>query len=179
MSYVEALTGLGAATEAKAVTIFELFQAGQLTKAQTVATMASLISKANLQAASLADLSLAATLTLQTGAAVPATGITIRSGSVLVARGIREILDTPPKEADMLMRIQRIARTAPIDSGARAYSKAIKSQPRVQGWTRGLSPKACQLCRWWWRDGQVFSASKSMAHHPGCTCIQIPTVKEK
>lgn len=178
MTYVEKLTGLAGSTEAKATKIFDLYRAGQITKTEAIATMSSMISKANLKAAALADYSLAATLTLETGAAVPATGVTIRSGGTTLARSIRDILNTPTKDADMLMRVQRIARLEPIGSGARAYSRAIKAQPLVDGWVRGLSGKACQLCRWWWRDGQIWPDSHAMPHHKGCTCTQVPTLRE-
>ena len=179
MTYTEKLTGLGDATEVKATKIFELYRVGRITKTQAIATMSSLISKANLKAAALADYSLAATLTLATGTAVPATGVTVRSGGTVLARSIREILNTPAEDADMLMRVQRLARIEPIGAGARAYSKAIKAQPLVDGWVRGLSANACQLCRWWWRDGQLWPDTHAMPHHKGCTCTQIPTTRTK
>lgn len=176
MSYPETLVKLGTRTEAKAAEILALWQAGSISKTEAVGTMGSLIAKANVRATALADASLAATLSLETGSAVPAIGVTQRSGGTRMRRAIKEILDTPTADADMLMRVGRIARLEPIGQGARAYSRAIKAQPAVQGWVRGLDADPCQLCRWWWREGRVWPANHPMPHHKGCTCTQVPTV---
>ena len=114
MSYTEKVVALGARTEAKAIEILRLWKAGQISKTEAIGTMSSLIAKANVKATALADASLAATLTLETGEAVPAIGVTQRSGGTILRRAIREILNTPTTEADMLMRVQRIARLEPI-----------------------------------------------------------------
>lgn len=176
MSYTDSLVKLATTTEAKATKILQLWQAGKISKTEAVGTMGALISKANVKATALADASLAATLSLETGSAVPAIGVTQRSGGTTLRRAIREILDTPEAEADMLMRVQRIARLEPIGQGARAYSKAMAAQPAVEGWVRGLDSNPCQLCRWWYRDGRVWPKNHPMPHHKGCTCTQIPTM---
>lgn len=178
MSYVEKLSEMASSTEAKAVRIYELFKAGKISKTEAIGTMSAMVSKANLRAAALADYSLAATLTLETGQAVPATGVTVQSGGTKAMRAIKKILDTPTANADMLMRIQRFAHSEPLGAGARAYSKAIKTQPMVDGWVRGLDPDPCQLCQWWWRDGMIWPDSHPMPHHKGCMCFPIPTLRE-
>lgn len=83
MSYPESLVGLATRTESKALEILKLWQAGTISKTEAVGTMGALISKANVRATALADVSLAATLTLESGAAVPAVGVTQRSGGTL------------------------------------------------------------------------------------------------
>lgn len=176
MSYTEKVVALGARTEAKATEILRLWKAGQISKTEAIGTMSSLIAKANVKATALADASLAATLSLETGEAVPAIGVTQCSGGTILRRAIRKILNTPTTEADMLMRVQRIARLEPIGQAARAHSKALAAQPAVEGWVRGMDADPCQLCRWWYRDGRVWPKNHPMPHHKGCTCTQIPTM---
>ncbi|MBE0975350.1 hypothetical protein IH776_29380, partial [Escherichia coli] len=84
MSYTEKVVALGARTEAKATEILRLWKAGQISKTEAIGTMASLIAKANVKATALADASLAATLSLETGEAVPAIGVTQRSGGTIL-----------------------------------------------------------------------------------------------
>ena len=179
MSYLDKLTELASSTEAKAVRIYELFKEGKISKTEAIATMTAMVSKANLRAASLADYSLAATLSLETGKAVPAIGITVQSGGTKAARAIKKILDTPTANADMLMRVKRFAHSEPLGAAARGSSKAIQAQPMVEGWVRGLDPDPCQLCQWWWRDGRVWPKNHRMPHHKGCMCIQIPTLSAR
>lgn len=179
MTHHENLMRLTATTSKKVTDAYVLFQAGKISRTEATAVISSLISKANLQAAALADASLAATLTLKTGQAVPVTGVSIRSGGTTLARAVSKILTTPDKDADKLMRLQRIASTEPLGAAARASSKATKAQPLVEGWIRGLDPNPCQLCRWWSRDGQVWPKDHAMPHHKGCSCIQIPVTRER
>lgn len=179
MSYFEKLDAHAKATEAKALRILELFQAGKISKTETIGTMAALLSKANITAVALADYSLAATITLQTGVVTPALGVNLQSGGTRAKRAIKMILDTPTADADMAMRIGRLAHSEPLSAAARATDRAMSGQRLVEGWTRLLDPNPCQLCRWWWRDGQVWPKNHPMPRHKGCQCIQQPVFEEK
>lgn len=179
MSYFEMLDSLANATEAKALAILALYRDSKISKTEAVATMAALVSKANLRAAALSDFSLAATITLETGVAASPLGVTVQSGGTKAKRAIKQILDTPTAKADMAMRIGRLAHSEPLAAAVRASDKAIKGQPLVEGWVRQMDPDPCQLCRWWWRDGQVWPKDHPMPHHKGCQCIKKPVFTER
>ncbi|WP_417365046.1 hypothetical protein [Glutamicibacter arilaitensis] len=179
MSYFEKLDAHATATQAKALNILDLYRAGKITKTEAIATMSAMLGKANLRAAALADFSLAATITLETGIPTAATGVSIRNNSRVAGRAIKQILDTPTAKADMVMRIGRLARSEPLGAAVRASDRAMAAQPLVEGWVRKLDPDPCQLCRWWWRDGQVWPKNHPMPHHKGCQCIKEPVFTEQ
>lgn len=174
MSYFEKLSQLAETTEGKALVILELYRDGKISKTEATATMAAMVSKANLRAAALADYSLAATITLTTGTPTPAVGVKIRSNSTIAARAIKKILETPTDSADMAMRIGRFARSEPLGAAVRASDIAIVSQPQVVGWVRLMDPDPCEMCRWWWREGRVWPKNHRMPYHKGCQCQKQP-----
>lgn len=172
MSYRDEVRRLGAEAEAAVLTVFDLWDDGELDDDEAVARIAAIIAKANSQAVTLADLSLAATLML-------------RDGEPVATRGIVP----PPDDADRLTkaastllaisnvtrdRAARLGRCEPLEAAARAYSQAVEDSPKVDGWTRSVSGSGCELCTWWARDGQVWPADHPMPTHKGCTCTPIP-----
>lgn len=179
MSYFDKLDAHATATQAKALNILDLYRAGKITKTEAIATMSAMLGKANLRAAALADFSLAATITLETGIPTAATGVSVRNNSRVAGRAIKQILDTPTANADMAMRIGRLAHSEPLGAAVRASDRAMAAQPLVEGWVRKLDPDPCQLCRWWWRDGQVWPKNHRMPHHKGCQCIKEPVFTEQ
>ena len=80
-------------------------------------------------------------------------------------------------ENPSLARWERLARAEGQEAAARAYSDAVKRSPHVTGWRRGISGSACQLCRWWSRDGRVWAADHTMPTHKGCTCNPVPVTR--
>lgn len=180
MAYTDLLNRLASSTEDRVADVYALHKAGGITVTEAQAVIVAIIGKANLKAASLAALSLSATITLQTGKPAPVTAPPPTTAPASGQRKLRSlnsavatIFDTPEREADAVMRIKRLARLEPIDAASRAYSEEIARSGTVTGWTRGLSGKACQLCRWWWREGQVWPSTHRMPHHKGCTCTQV------
>lgn len=75
-------------------------------------------------------------------------------------------------------RLRRLALAETADSAADAYSRALTSDTRVTGWRRALDSGACQLCRWWWREGRVWSKEHPMPRHKGCLCAQAPVTEQ-
>lgn len=70
------------------------------------------------------------------------------------------------------MKLVRLVQGATVKAGQGGWSDQLRKDPNVEGWTRGLESDACQLCRWWWREGQVWPKDHVMPTHPGCTCYQ-------
>lgn len=83
-----------------------------------------------------------------------------------------------PDQYDVLMRLARLARAEYGEAGQRGYQKALQADTRIRGWTRGLEPDACQLCRWWWREGRVWPKGHAMPTHPGCMCTPVPSTDQ-
>ena len=75
-------------------------------------------------------------------------------------------------------RLRRLALAETADSAADAYSRALTSDDRVVGWTRALDSGACQLCRWWWREGRVWPRNHPMPRHKGDLCAQKPVTEQ-
>lgn len=177
MTYRDTLLGLAEDTERRVLAVFASYLDGDVDRDTAVRLIATIIAKANSGAASLADLSLAATLMLQQAEPVATVGILAAADDV----------DRLQKAATTLLaidnvttqRVARLARCEPLDAAAKAMNQGIQDQPTVVGWVRGLEPDACQLCRWWWREGQVWPADHPMPHHTGCTCVQVPTPMEE
>lgn len=77
---------------------------------------------------------------------------------------------------ELEQRLARLARSVVARAGQDAREQGIRSSPAVEGWTRGLDSKSCELCGWWWREGRVWPKSHHMPRHPGCTCVQVPVI---
>lgn len=179
MTYRDTLTRLGDRTAGQVAAIIAAWEAGKITDEEAVDLIAAYVEAANNRAVALADLSLAASLTLATGKAVTAVGLTPAVGDrerlTKAATTLLSVLqDTPDPRA----RAERLGRAEPLTAAARARGEAIERQPSVTGWTRSVSGSGCQLCTWWSRDGRVWPASHRMPTHKGCTCTQTPTVRE-
>lgn len=175
MTYQDELEAAVTATAEEVAAAVALHEAGEISAETLAALVAALIAAGNGTAASLADLSLASALTVQLGRVVAPLGIT-------------RPLDDPDRlttaattmlrlESPSLARWQRLARAEGQEAAARAYSAAVKRSPHVTGWRRGISGSACQLCRWWSRDGRVWAADHAMPTHKGCTCHPEPVTR--
>lgn len=177
MSFRTELIGLGSTAEKSVIEVYRRFLDGTITRDMAVELIAVLVQKFNLQAAALADLSLAATLMVETAAPVPiaATSTVVEvdrlSKAATTALTVAEASDVP--EAI----IARLARAETFNAGQDAYSTGIASSPHTEGWIRGISPNCCQLCEWWWRQGRVWPKAHPMPRHKGCTCSPIPVVR--
>ena len=79
----------------------------------------------------------------------------------------------PEQPAD---RLDRLARNEPVQAATHGAEQAMAEDDRVSGWTRGLEAEACELCRWWWRNGRVWQPDHPMPRHTGCVCHPVPVV---
>lgn len=179
MSYREAITALSGRAEDAALDLYARWEAGDLTDEQFEALLAALVARYNGRACAVADLALAATVSVALRRAVAPLGIAPPATDVKrLQRAARTLREAIPATPDPAARVARLARSEPLTTAARAYSDGMARSRHVEGWTRGLSPNACQLCRWWWRDGRVWPKTHPMPTHKGCTCTPIPTVTE-
>lgn len=74
------------------------------------------------------------------------------------------------------MRLGRLVDGEAKEAAADGTRDVITGSKRVKGWVRSLDSDACELCRWWWREGRVWRPDFTMPRHTGCTCTQTPVV---
>ena len=180
MTYTDTLTDLSGQAEARALAVYASWSEGLLTDAEFVALLAAIITTANARAVALADLSLAASISVALGRPVPTLGLLApdddpqrlhKAATTLVS----DLDGTPDPHA----RVGRLGRSEPLTTAANAYSAGMARSGHVTGWTRGLSAKACQLCQWWARDGRTWPDDHPLKTHKGCTCYANPVVTDR
>lgn len=207
MTYQEETTTLAEKTSAQVLAALAAYVAGTLTLDAVAALIAAFIAAGNSGAAALGDLALAATVTLQTGTPAAPIGITrpddegerLDRAARTILADLHEHLSTDrlrePKQmllstrgaaADVDAEIEkahnrflRLAEAEIRQAAAEAFDAALKESEAVIGWTRGLEPEACQLCRWWWREGRVWAPEHPFQTHTGCDCSQIPVTRKE
>lgn len=82
-------------------------------------------------------------------------------------------------EDSAVMASGRLALGEVIAVSQKAYAGILEQSSAVEGFKRGLEKDACQLCRWWWREGRVWPKWYTMPTHVGCTCTQVPVMVEQ
>lgn len=177
MSFRTELIGLGSTAEKSVIEVYRRFLDGTITRDMAVELISVLVQKFNLQAAALADLSLAATLMVETAAPVPITATSAAVEVDRLSKAASTALTVAEASEVPEAIIARLARAETFNAGQGAYSTGIASSPHTAGWIRGISPNCCQLCEWWWRDGRVWPKAHPMPRHKGCTCSPIPVVR--
>ncbi len=83
-----------------------------------------------------------------------------------------KVIDGDPEQ--IAMRLKRLANSEPAYAYKRKTGDLMNRDPRSLGWERGMNSDACQLCTWWWREGQLWAPNHVMPTHTGCMCRQIP-----
>lgn len=180
MSYRDVITDLSAASEAEALALYTAYEAGGLDEDEFVTALAVLITGHNARAVTVADLALAASVTVALRRPVPPLGLLPAPGDparlVKAGRTLVGALDDTP---DPAARVARLARSEPLTTGARTYSEGMAKSEHVTAWVRGLSAAPCQLCTYWYRDGRVWPADHSFPTHKGCSCQPVVTVIDR
>lgn len=175
MTYQDELEQTVTTTATQVAAAVALHESGEISADVLVGLVAAFVAAGNTAAASLADLSLAAALTVQLETPVaPVGAVRPLDDADRLTTAARTMLAL---ENPSLARWERLARAEGQEAAARAYSDAVKRSPHVTGWRRGISGSACQLCRWWNRDGRVWAADHPMPTHKGCTCHPEPVTR--
>lgn len=176
--YRDQLVRLSEASERQVLAAYRAFMSGSLSRDEAIRYIASAVAVANGQAAALADLALAAEIMTQLGTAASVGAghyaadvdrLTKAASTTLVVAEASEVPESI---------VGRLGRCEPLETAANTYSDAMVRSGRTKGWTRQLSANACQLCRWWWREGRVWPAEHKFQHHKGCTCTPKPVIAE-
>lgn len=179
MSYRDQLIDLGARSETVLVDIYRRYVEGLIDRDTTVTIIADVIATANSRAVAMADLALAAQLMVDVQQPVATAGLMRPADDVArLAKAAATVLATAEASDVPEAIIARLARSEPYEASQRAFTDAVEASPITRGWIRGLEPDACQLCRWWWREGRVWPKDHRIPTHKGCTCTPIPVVRD-
>lgn len=175
MSYEDTLTRLAEGTARVVVQLWESVQHGLIPAADFPRLAADLIALANVRGAAVAQLAFRGYLEAAYELPTPVAVTVAADDTERLHKALRTILAS---NIDTVMQLTRLATNEPLNAAADAYHDEMDRSTAVSGWRRGLEGDACQLCRWWWRDGRVFRTEHRMPRHPGCSCHQIPVVNE-
>ncbi|WP_168706592.1 hypothetical protein [Gordonia paraffinivorans] len=178
MSYRETLIALSEKSERQVVAAYNAYRAGTLSRDECVRYIASAISVSNRQASGLASLAYAAELMAQLGVAVPVVDTPPPDDLDRLTKAAATTLTVAEASASSAAIVGRLGRCEPLETAARSYSESMIRSGKTRGWVRQMSPGACQLCRWWWRQGRVWPADHPFQHHKGCTCTPKPVIAE-
>lgn len=180
MRYQDQLVGLSEECERQVLAVFALFTAGQISAEETATVIAAIVAAHNnSKAAALADVSLAATIMLALGRPVATAGVLPPEGDVIrLGKAASTVLEVADRSEVPEAIVGRLGRSEPLETAARSYSEAMNRNKWVKGWVRHLSAGACELCRWWWRNGRVWPAGHPMPTHKGCACTPRPVLAE-
>lgn len=148
---------------------------GLLTSSEFVDVVASIVLAGNARAYSIGAALARSLIENQTGLVetTPASTAGHALDTERVRSGLTTILAT---DKDTLMQLQRLAGNEVQQAATDGSSDVLATSGRATGWVRELDADACQLCRWWWRDGRVWRTNHPMPRHPGCGCQQTPVV---
>ncbi|WP_137120917.1 hypothetical protein [Segeticoccus rhizosphaerae] len=173
MTYEDHLRKLSEGTAKTTAAVLASWREGLLDQGDFLDLTAGFIATGNAQGRALALLALRGYLEAATGTPEPVAIPAATDDRPRLSKALRTIVDA---DDDTTMRLHRLASNEPIQAATGAFNDGMAAHPRIEGWTRGLESGACQLCRWWWRDGRVWRADHAMPRHTGCVCHPIPTV---
>ena len=170
--YTETLDRLATATEKQVVAAFRSWDEGHITLADFLAVATAYLSAAGNKATALADVALAAFLTVETGNMVLVLGIIPREvdhrptlATIAATTGV-----------DLAEQYATHARATTLATAQDAYGQAMTARG-IPAWTRVLNAGACELCQ----DlaGAVLPGDAPMYHHKGCGCTQRPVLNRE
>lgn len=165
-------------TADKVTGLLELLQKGLIHRDDLPYLAASLTSLGAEQAAALVLRELAETTAQATGTIPVIPTVSQKAlDPAKVAGAVTTVLEGATE--DIPVRLHRLVRGAVTEAAQTTRATAIRETRTYEGWTRGLDSDACQLCTWWWREGRVWPKDHVMPTHPGCTCVQVPTISTK
>jgi len=143
-----------------------------ITRADRAVQLAGLLNRANAEAVALADGFTSRQLENLTGRPAPARGVLPTDESERLLKAAQTVM----ADGEPLDRVERLARSEPLDTAQTAVTEAMSGQTGTggtyYGWIRQLNKGACEVCRRWARNGRVWPADHRMPRHISCACVQ-------
>lgn len=178
MAYRDTLIALSERSERQVLAAYRAFLSGAMSRDECVQWIASAVAISNGQANALANLAYASELMTQLGIPAPVANLDPPDDIERLTKAANTVLSVAEASASSEAIVGRLGRAEPLETAAKSYSDAMIRSGKTLGWTRQLSAGACQLCRWWWREGRVWPAEHPFQHHKGCTCTPKPVIAE-
>lgn len=173
--YEETIRRLGEKSSEILLQLWAAVEAGELPVSDFPEVAAQVLAVANNHGRSAAELALNGYMTAATGEVTVPAPFAVVDDTPRLTTAMATIAAS---QADTVMQLGRIGLAEPLEAAARRFSDGIARSPRATGWVRQMEPDACQLCRWWWREGRVWPKEHPFQTHKGCTCNPLPTVAE-
>lgn len=189
--YQEQAETLAASAAAQMLALYAAMQTGGIAPSMAVEAMAAMVNAANAAATTLADVFASAQVEAAAGVPSPPTGIAPRDDTERLVKAVETILDDLPEPAapaeaaepdadadepdpaeTAAMRLERLARSEPLETGQAVTVEIVNRLPLVKGWTRKLDADPCERCQRWAEDGRVFPPDHRFKRHYGCNCQQ-------
>ena len=169
---VELWERIGARAGDDTLELLRRLRAAALTDAEVADALTTLLAAQNLSAGAVAEAVAVRQLT-SWGEPAPDVPAPLRdhqqdSARLMTAAGT--VLARPADQVEAAL--ERLARAEAVEAGQVTYGAVVGQSPAVRGWVRQLEASACQLCRWWSRDGRMWPPGHRMPTHKGCTCAQ-------
>lgn len=174
MTFEEVIGGLVDEATDQALALLELVRAGEMSVQEFVELLVVLIEHSRGVATVEANKILLDYLIEQAGEVVEFTPLIPDRDPESNVNAVNTILEDDDGQD---MRVARLVRGEITESAHSTYSDTLGTIPHVTGWKRGLESDACQLCRWWSRNGRVWPKDHRMPRHTGCMCHQIPVTR--
>lgn len=177
MSYEVTLRELSEKNKTLLLRLWSAVEQGALTQAEFPTVAAQVVAVANERGRAAAEIALNGYLTAAAGeVTAPVVVATVVDDRGRLEKALATIMAT---DQDIIMQLERIGVVEPLEAAARRMSEGIQRDQRVKGWVREMEADACQLCRWWWREGREWPAEHLMPTHKGCVCTQLPVTRHR
>lgn len=165
--YTDVMDDLASSADRRIQALYARLVAGEITVEQFLTLASAIVAQDQSRAVGMADVALAATLTVSGGTARTPVGLLPEVDRELIVERLRVALADPDPVAALRVEVRDVV----LETAQIAYGVAMQRQG-VKRWTRALNAGACVLCR----DlaGDVLPAYARMYRHKGCGCSQRP-----
>jgi hypothetical protein len=172
VSLTDTMANLGRATERQVVALHARYEAGDLDEARFVTLAVAVLVRAKARGVALADLALAAALTVLRRYPVATVGLELPTGAQRNAQeAVRTTLASDPYRTDPAAAVAVLARSEVFATTQDAYADGMRRRG-VGYWERVPNADACPVCQD--LSEGVVAADVQMWRHKGCGCVQRP-----
>lgn len=171
MTYEDNVTALSERTASAIEGLWVKHQDGGLSFDEFRTAASGLLAGARAKGVSISELTLAGYLQQSLGMVPAFAGLQLVDAAPRLEAAVLTIAGS---NLDTVMQLKRLATSEVLTAAAEGFSEAIRRSPHVDRYTRGLDSGACELCRWLYKDGFEYPASKPMHTHTGCKCHPVP-----
>lgn len=174
MSFEDNVQAIGDQAADRVVELWGMQEAGSLTMDEFIEAATVTVATAREQGATLGAVTQSAYLSTVTGESedVYAPDVETNTGMLALALGTVVV-----SNLDTVMQLTRLAKAETHQAAQGGMQDAIRQDPKVVGWTRGLNGSACDFCRdHKASEGDSMPKDSTMAGHAGCTCTPTPVL---